>query len=57
MSSDQGASSNDVALMPTSDEELETLEIFTSTPEAREAVDRARKRADRRGISTVSAAH
>jgi len=57
MSSDAGASSNDVALMPTSDEELETLEIFTSTPEAREAVARARKRADRRGISTVSATH
>ncbi|MEE9253788.1 MAG: radical SAM protein [Pseudomonadales bacterium] len=51
----QAASKDDVALTPTSEEELETLEIFTSTPQAREAVDRARKRARRRGIGAVSA--
>jgi hypothetical protein len=50
------AARDDIALMPTSDEELESLELFTSTTAAREAVDRARKRADRRGIATVSAA-
>ena len=51
----EAASKDDIALVPTTEEELETLELFTSTPEAREAVDRARKRAHRRGIGAVSA--
>lgn len=48
-------SKNDVAVRAIHEDELETLEIFTSTAAAREAVKRARQRADRRGIAVVSA--